>query len=91
MTARFQTVDGIFVPAVTAAQMREVDRVAVEETGPRDRAFSFSPERAATLAAASEPRGISPTAGFTWRSAWRNRSLFPRRLQPGGRAFGQLR
>ena len=34
MTAAFQTVDGIVVPAVTAAQMREVDRVAVEETGP---------------------------------------------------------
>ncbi len=34
MTALFQTVDGIVVPAVTAAQMREVDRVAVEETGP---------------------------------------------------------
>ena len=34
MTAGFRTVDGIIVPAVTAAQMREVDRVAVEETGP---------------------------------------------------------
>jgi NAD(P)H-hydrate epimerase len=34
MTVGFQTVDGILVPAVTAAQMREVDRVAVEETGP---------------------------------------------------------
>lgn len=34
MTAGFQTVDGIVVPAVTAAQMREVDRVAIEETGP---------------------------------------------------------
>jgi NAD(P)H-hydrate epimerase len=33
MTAGFQTVDGIVVPAVTAAQMREVDCVAVEETG----------------------------------------------------------
>ena len=34
MTAAFQTVDGIVVPVVTAPQMREVDRVAVEETGP---------------------------------------------------------
>ena len=34
MTAAFQTVDGIVVPAVTAAQMREVDRVAIEETAP---------------------------------------------------------
>jgi NAD(P)H-hydrate epimerase len=34
MTSGFQTVDGIVVPAVTAAQMREVDHVAVEETGP---------------------------------------------------------
>lgn len=29
----FRTIDGILVPAVTAEQMREVDRVAVEEFG----------------------------------------------------------
>jgi NAD(P)H-hydrate epimerase len=34
MLGRFWTVDGIEVPAVTAAQMREIDRIAVEETGP---------------------------------------------------------
>src|SRR6516164_4910479 len=34
MIAAFQTVDGIVVPAVTARQMRELDQVAVEETGP---------------------------------------------------------
>lgn len=34
MTARFFTNDGLEVPAVTAAQMREVDRIAIEETGP---------------------------------------------------------
>ena len=35
MTARaFRTVDGLLVPAVTTDQMREVDRVAVEEIGP---------------------------------------------------------
>ena len=34
MTARFFTPDGREVPTVTAAQMREVDRLAVEETGP---------------------------------------------------------
>ena len=33
-TSSFQTEDGIVVPAVTAEQMREVDRVAIEETGP---------------------------------------------------------
>jgi NAD(P)H-hydrate epimerase len=34
MSAAFETDQGILVPAVTAEQMREVDRVAVEETGP---------------------------------------------------------
>lgn len=34
MTLRFVTDDGIEVPAVTASQMREIDRIAVEETGP---------------------------------------------------------
>lgn len=34
MAERFWTVDGIEVPAVTAAQMREIDRIATEETGP---------------------------------------------------------
>lgn len=34
MTSRFFTKDGVAVPAVTAAQMREVDRIAIEETGP---------------------------------------------------------
>ncbi len=29
----FRTVDGILVPAVTAEQMREVDRIVVEEYG----------------------------------------------------------
>ena len=30
----FQTHDGRSVPAVTEAQMREVDRIAIEELGP---------------------------------------------------------
>ncbi len=34
MTVRFFTEDDVEVPAVTAAQMREVDRIAIEETGP---------------------------------------------------------
>lgn len=34
MIPRFVTETGIAVPAVTADQMREVDRIAVEETGP---------------------------------------------------------
>ncbi len=34
MTAQFFTDDGVEVPAVTAAQMREVDRICIEETGP---------------------------------------------------------
>ena len=33
-TIRFVTERGIVVPAVDSAQMREVDRIAVEETGP---------------------------------------------------------
>ncbi len=34
MTLRFVTEGGIEIPAVTASQMREIDRIAVEETGP---------------------------------------------------------
>jgi NAD(P)H-hydrate epimerase len=34
MPARLVTDTGKEVPAVTAAQMREVDRIAIEETGP---------------------------------------------------------
>ena len=34
MTPCFQTDNGIFVPAVTAEEMREIDRIAMEETGP---------------------------------------------------------
>ena len=34
MIKAFQTDSGIFVPAVTTDQMREVDRIAMEETGP---------------------------------------------------------
>ncbi len=33
-TIRFFTDTGIEVPAVTADQMRQVDRIATEETGP---------------------------------------------------------
>jgi len=31
---QFRTPDGVVVPAITADQMRQVDRVAIEETGP---------------------------------------------------------
>ncbi|MEX1245902.1 MAG: NAD(P)H-hydrate epimerase [Thermoanaerobaculia bacterium] len=34
MRARFVTPEGIAVPAVTAEEMREIDRIALEETGP---------------------------------------------------------
>ena len=34
MTSWFQTDEGICVPAVTTEQMREIDRIAMEETGP---------------------------------------------------------
>jgi NAD(P)H-hydrate epimerase len=34
MTLRFFTHDGLELPAVTADQMREIDRIAIEETGP---------------------------------------------------------
>ena len=33
-TRRFFTETGIEVPAVAADQMREIDRIAMEETGP---------------------------------------------------------
>jgi NAD(P)H-hydrate epimerase len=33
-SALFSTHDGVSVPAVTAAEMRELDRIAIEETGP---------------------------------------------------------
>lgn len=31
---RFLTESGVIVPAVTAAEMREIDRIALEQTGP---------------------------------------------------------
>ena len=34
MNGRFVTPNGVEVPAVDAVQMRDVDRIAVEETGP---------------------------------------------------------
>lgn len=34
MNGRFVTEDGVVVPAVTAERMREIDRIAMEETGP---------------------------------------------------------
>jgi len=34
MIQRFFTAAGVEVPAITAGQMREVDRIAIEETGP---------------------------------------------------------
>lgn len=34
MIAHFITDSGIVVPAISTAQMREVDRIAIEETGP---------------------------------------------------------
>jgi len=34
MSLEFRTDRGVLVPAVTTEQMREVDRIAVEETGP---------------------------------------------------------
>lgn len=34
MKANFITEDGVAVPAITAEQMREIDRIAIKETGP---------------------------------------------------------
>ena len=34
MITEFRTPDGGLVPAISEAQMREVDRIAIEETGP---------------------------------------------------------
>lgn len=42
-TIRFMTEQGVDVPAVDSAQMREVDRIAVEETGPNQYVSPFGP------------------------------------------------
>jgi NAD(P)H-hydrate epimerase len=62
MMARFVTAGGIEVPAVSAAQMREVDRVAVEETGP---SLVQMMENAGRTLALDVLEGL----GEAWRSA----------------------
>lgn len=58
----FHTLDGIAVPAVTAAQMREVDRICVEETGPN--LYQMMENAGHGLA-----RLAMDKAGAGWRSA----------------------
>lgn len=62
MTPRFFTEDGVEVPAVTAAQMREVDRIATEETGPN--LFQMMENAGRSLALEALDR-----LGAGWRSA----------------------
>jgi NAD(P)H-hydrate epimerase len=58
----FQTDRGVIVPAVTADEMREVDRIAVEETGPN--LFQMMENAGRNLASVA----IS-MLGESWRSA----------------------
>jgi NAD(P)H-hydrate epimerase len=60
MDDTFATADGRPVPAVTADAMRAVDRVAVEETGPR--LLSMMENAGRTLAAAARESSAGPVA-----------------------------
>jgi NAD(P)H-hydrate epimerase len=60
MDDTFATADGRPVPAVTADAMRAVDRVAVEETGPR--LLSMMENAGRTLAAAARAADEGPVA-----------------------------
>jgi NAD(P)H-hydrate epimerase len=59
---KFVTDRGVEVPAVTTAQMREIDRIAIEETGPT--LFQMMENAGRNLAAAS-----LDVFGPTWREA----------------------
>lgn len=58
--ASFVTGDGVQVPAVTSDQMREVDRIAMEETGPN--LYQMMENAGRSLA-----RMIMQTLGAEWR------------------------
>jgi YjeF-related protein N-terminus len=62
MPPRFGTDTGKEVPAVTAAQMREVDRIAIEETGPN--LFQMMENAGSNLAAQA-----LEALGVRWREA----------------------
>jgi NAD(P)H-hydrate epimerase len=62
MPARFVTDTGKEVPTVTAAQMREVDRIAIEETGPN--LFQMMENAGSNLAAQA-----LEALGERWREA----------------------
>jgi len=68
MTTTFRTQGGIIVPAVTAEQMREVDRVAVEEFGlgilqMMENAGRILAEQAMEMLSPAEPGRVSVLAG----------------------------
>ena len=62
MKASFVTDGGVAVPAVTAEQMREIDRIAVEETGPN--LFQMMEHAGRNLA-----RHTLDLLGRNWKSA----------------------
>lgn len=56
MTGHFETVDGVMVPAVTSVQMSEIDRIAVEETGPHLVQMMENAGRSLAISALRTPR-----------------------------------
>lgn len=74
-TMRFFTDTGVEVPAVTAEQMREGDRLASEATGPNLFQMMENAGRNLALLAIAHRR-----ADWEWRQ-WRRRNL--RRSPPG--------
>jgi NAD(P)H-hydrate epimerase len=62
MSDTFVTEEGLAVPAVTATQMREIDRIAIEETGPN--LFQMMENAGRALAVATIER-----LGADWRKA----------------------
>jgi len=58
----FRTTEGMAIPAVTAEQMREIDRIAIEETGPN--LFQMMENAGRNLAGLA-----TGLLGVTWQSA----------------------
>src|SRR5262252_2470251 len=85
----FFTDDGIEVRAVTEAEMREVDRIAIEETGPN--LFQMMENAGRNLATlVIERLGAGWKSARAARLARRHPGRHPR-LQPRGRAARRLR
>jgi NAD(P)H-hydrate epimerase len=76
MRPAFVTEDGIEVPSVTAAEMREIDRIAVEETGPNLFQMMENPGRGlAKLALELLGRGWRGVGAGAVRARWQWRRV----------------